>query len=164
VPSPTQVRPLAFMRAPSPLATPTAALPVFQPGGFLASPPRSAVGLICYAQRVADGAGSAPCCPPLRPPAGCLSKTAGRLGGLPCAGPTCSELLQQANRNAWRLNAFRAKTQSVERWMQSQGLPTRLRRRIKTFYAEVRVGGWRVGGGGGGGVGAVGGGGGGRAG
>jgi hypothetical protein len=57
----------------------------------------------------------------------------------PLLHPTCSELLQQANRNARRVNAFRAKMQSVERWMQSQGLPTRLRRRIKTFYAEVCV-------------------------
>lgn len=55
-----------------------------------------------------------------------------------------SELLQQSNRNARRVNAFRAKMQSVERWMQGQGLPSRLRRRIKTFYAEVR---WWAGGG-----------------
>ena len=50
-----------------------------------------------------------------------------------------SELLAQANRNARRLHVFRAKMQSVERWMQTQALPLRLQRRIKHFYAEART-------------------------
>jgi hypothetical protein len=48
-----------------------------------------------------------------------------------------SELLQQANRQARRVQAFRGKMQSVERWMGAQRLPSRLQRRIKTFYAEA---------------------------
>jgi hypothetical protein len=48
-----------------------------------------------------------------------------------------SELLAQANRNARRLQVFRAKMQSVERWMLTQALPLRLQRRIKHFYADV---------------------------
>ena len=69
-----------------------------------------------------------PTCPPTCPPA------------LPRAAPCpCSELLQQANRQARRVNMFRSKMQSVERWMHQQALPAKLRRRIKTFYAEVRA-------------------------
>ncbi|KAL4446679.1 hypothetical protein ABPG77_007923 [Micractinium sp. CCAP 211/92] len=50
-----------------------------------------------------------------------------------------SELLAHANRNARRVQAFRNKMQSVERWMQQNMLPRKLQRRIKTFYAEVWV-------------------------
>ncbi|KAL4425355.1 hypothetical protein ABPG75_009371 [Micractinium tetrahymenae] len=50
-----------------------------------------------------------------------------------------SELLAHANRNARRVQAFRHKMQSVERWMQQNMLPPKLQRRIKTFYAEVWV-------------------------
>ena len=50
-----------------------------------------------------------------------------------------SELLAQANRNARRLQVFRAKMQTVERWMLTQALPPRLQRRIKHFYADVRT-------------------------
>jgi hypothetical protein len=50
-----------------------------------------------------------------------------------------SELLAQANRNARRLQVFRAKMQTVERWMLTQALPPRLQRRIKHLYADVRT-------------------------
>lgn len=57
---------------------------------------------------------------------------------LPARPVACSELLQQATRNARRVHVFRAKMQSVEGWMQKQALPHRLQHRIKTFYAEAR--------------------------
>lgn len=41
------------------------------------------------------------------------------------------------NKNARRVQAFRAKMDLVERWMDGMSLPRRLRRKIKTFYAEV---------------------------
>ncbi|GAB4817519.1 hypothetical protein N2152v2_004565 [Parachlorella kessleri] len=50
---------------------------------------------------------------------------------------TISEVMQQVNRKARQVQQFRSKMEHVERWMDQMSLPRRLRRQIKTFYAEV---------------------------
>lgn len=55
------------------------------------------------------------------------------------ARPSRSEVLQQANRHARRVQTYRLKMQGVERWMDQLTLPRRLRRKVKTYYAEASV-------------------------
>ena len=50
---------------------------------------------------------------------------------------TINQLLRESSRNAQRVAALRAKMNSVEAWMGKMALPSRLRRRIKSFYAEA---------------------------
>lgn len=50
---------------------------------------------------------------------------------------TIGQLMAQVNRKARQMSLFRSKLGLVDRWIESNNLPGRLRRRIRTFYAEV---------------------------